>query len=859
MLYTDRDHFLQVKRSYTRNMLTERANEFTQRVVGYFNERSPWYVGEGPLSRGQNFFPMALSEEDFQLYSKIICEICIYNGIESNRWSIDGLKREFERIRAGLDNFQPMIGQDLSKDRIDHRPIYLYTLGVLIYDMVYQRYDTLDRHEPNRQIGEIRSQIAAVCASATPEAFDTKTRLLLGTSLGLSTLLCMSFQDRDTSRVTHLDTHTYLPDLYLAITYTDRAIKALFTSDKRITVQLSELEHLLVIAIPWLESLNRLGYPYQIQKNLYTSMIEAFETHRIPNRFEIIDPSPGAEVISPWVPKLLALATPVDYSKYEREKKNLQPFTPFQQSTPVITDSTGEAGSRAGNDRFSIPEPLAGGEFTIQHNSRPLSLREQLELFGYPRKQPPQEFPVIERPQSNPEAGWFPPANINPPSIWGCIYLLADREDPRLAAGKIWEEYAYPADSHPYTFLYYKKPAASMSTSIREMTMLEYPANHTSILTSKTPGGHYIVALQSATATLVMPTYAIDHESFYLADNSKGWRWFHEIPSSTEAHFAASPEELPRLSIEQDTIAPVASFNTSLFSVLTSETDAGRTVLLRRHLEGVGSGYTAVAHFPRITEPTRDIRAVIVSLPESTEVKPDPETPGFFHLNPPQYGRSTFKNIEVWKQMQREIRMGLRDEHDSIGSLKLLFSPETVGRHTASSGVLGPILDIEIKEPEKPFFYLAMVDQPGREMFEVQYGMFPIPGIRIFEWQQGIELFAIKTGKSIQNDFVESDADLVVVMRDRSMSGLFYTMINGTYLRCKFSPTQETFFPLVDAKNKKVTIAWAQRRLYSTVPPESMSVFYAPGILGFECPGSVVKYGQKGRQAIVWSHSKQSG
>lgn len=191
------------------------------------------------------------------------------------------------------------------------------------------------------------------------------------------------------------------------------------------------------------------------------------------------------------------------------------------------------------------------------------------------------------------------------------------------------------------------------------------------------------------------------------------------------------------------------------------------------------------------------------------------------------------------------------------GILNVLFSPDSIKPANAFIGALGRILEADLAEPDRPFFYLSSVDLPGREMYEVKYGNIPLPGMRILQWKQGIEMIAIKTGGTIHNTFVESDADLIVAVRDTSMKAIFYLMVNGSYLRCKFSPTQREFTLLANTKSRPMTAAWCQRRLYTTAPPRSESRFYAPGVLGFECPGFMVQYGQKGDQAVVLGHEPE--
>ena len=273
--------------------------------------------------------------------------------------------------------------------------------------------------------------------------------------------------------------------------------------------------------------------------------------------------------------------------------------------------------------------------------------------------------------------------------------------------------------------------------------------------------------------------------------------------------------------------------------------------MVRRHIGGVGNGYTVVVHFPDSKPIRRRIEDVIFSVPEKGNVSVTEENPDLYSIYPSEDELpDTNVSMEEWQMNRSAERRGER-KNTIAGILNVLFSPDCCKPAQMSVGALGQILEADLLHPDQPFFYLLDLDQPGREMFEVKYKNIPLPGMRILEWKQGIEIIAIKTGEKIQNSFMESDADIVIAMRDTSMKGLLYLMVNGTYLRCKFSPTQKDFILLADTKKQPVTVAWCQRHLYTTSPPRTESLFYAPEILGFECPEFVIQYGQRGNLAAV--------
>lgn len=848
LLYS-REGMQRVRRTLIRDFFKARAKEFYQRVTGYYDPDSPWYLGEGPLSEREDFHPLALSEKDFSLYIKILYDTMAFTGIEKLEWAQNGLKREIVRILKDLQEGPGSPRATLDVSPVTKRQAFLLAAGVMAYDVVYSRFDTIDRHDPNNQINLWRNRLSAYCASVNPVDLEADERLVLGTALGSTSLFCASVYQAEWGKSRPFQVSALLPDLYRAIIFTQSGLRGLVADDNRLRISLSELEPLLLLAIPWMESMNRLGYPGGIHQGFYGRIVRAFESLQVPTQSQMIQPHRLAWTRDPWLPRLEALFPGVDPKMYpEKKGETTQQFIPFHSASPVASATSSE-------DRFQIPPMLQSQGVNINRGGRPIVLREMLERFGYPKKAPPQVWDVTEE-ESLPEAGWKAPSGLPVPSVWGGVFLLAERDDPNSRGGELWEEFGMSGDSHPYTFFYYFEFPLTGFQPPRDQVLSLYPDWQAAVLTTRNAQGDYLFASQAASAVLILPTYAIDHESFLLADNSKEWRWFHEIPSSTDVVSASSAEEPPVPQVAKGIVYPATPLNTSLFSYWTTYPPAGRTIVIRRHGGGVGSGYTLVAHFPDPGPRAKRVNYVQFSIPENGQGVEDPEVPGLYQVIPPeaQGGLHQPMSFNQWQRQRRAERMSGKMSVPA-GILNILFSSEAARRAAVFPGVLGHLLEVELADSARPFFYLAAVDQPGREMFEVKYPTIPLDGLRIIEWKQGIEIIAIKTGQEIKNEFLHTDADLAVVMRDRSMKGLFYLMVNGSVLRCKFSPAQEDYLLLVDAQGRKLTAAWASRHVYTNQPPRSGSVFYAPELIGFECPGTVVKYGLKGRQAVVWDHA----
>ncbi len=854
-LMFSRDGFQTIRQNMTRDFFRDRAKEFEERVSGYFNPDSPWYLGEGPLGKGKEFHPLRLNESDFACYIQVLIETVAYAGIQKQDWAQNGLKREVTRILEDLQGGDVIPRPALTAAPLTKRQAFLLAAGLLAYDCVYGRFDTTDRHAPNNQINGLRVRLSSYGAAVDPEELEPGERLILGTSLGLSSLFCASIYQAEWAKTQPFPVQTLLPDLYRAAVLTQSGLRGLVSDDKRFQTGLPELEPLLLVAIPWMECLIRLGYPYGIQEGFYGRIVRAFELLQLPSQFVLVQPYTPPRQHDPWIPRLVALFPDVDPKMYPELQKDNQKktggaksFIPFQ-SAAEVTSATG------GEDRFQIPAALQNRDININRGGRPISLREELERFGYPQKTP--AF-VLEATPEEPaaDAGWTAPPGRPMPMVWGSVFLLAERDDPNSRGGELWEEFGMGQDSHPYTFFYYSEFPLTGFRPPREFVLSDYPATQTAVLTTRSPQGDYLFASQAASAKLIMPTYAIDHESFLLADNSNEWRWFHEIPSSTEVVSASPAEDLEIPLPALAAVNPATPLNTSLFSYWTTYSPAGRTAVIRRHVGGVGSGYTLVAHFPDENPKSKRVKYVDFFIPGEGQGVADPQAPGLYRIVPPNaHGLAQeTTSFNQWQRQRRAERMSGKVILPT-GILNILFSPDALRQARTDTGVLGGMLEAEVADPRRPFYYITAVDQPGREMFEVKYPNIPLEGMRILEWTQGIEIVAMKTGAELKNVFLQTDADLAIVMRDRSMKGLFYLMVNGSFLQCKFSPTQDNYLLLADTKSRKLTAAWASRHIYTDQPPRSGSVFYAPELIGFECPGTVVKYGLKGRQAVVWENA----
>jgi hypothetical protein len=837
-LMASADQFRDARRMLHRDLFQQHGDEFEQRIKGFFNPKSRWYLGDGPLSDNKTFHPGQLTDEDFRFYEKVVCEVIAYTGIHKEGWVNNGLKRELERL---LDEIQPSVQSktiESVSSAFSEKDVRMLSLASLMYDMVYGRFATLERHPINNRINQLRKQLAEDCAMVDPETLTVENRIARGSALGLSTLLCISIYPHEWKKERRFSAQSFLPDLYLAITYTYSGFMSVIKNSPHYSMKTEALESLFLTTIPWCESLRRFGYPYRMQQDVYGRIVDSFETHRIPNGVGVIHPFIPKGLHDAWIPRSDNIFPVIDQTMYVARGDSLLDFQPFKKDTQ----------NSSNGDALKLPKSFRPmGVNVIRDGGRKLSLREQLEQYGYPQKPAPVKF-EDEITASNVNAGWVPP-DLNLPAVWGGFYLLAERDNPKSKAGEQWEQFALGRDSHPYTFIYYTEFPLTGSNDERSHHLIEYPNINMTMLAAQNPREHYLLACQIADQTLVMPTYAIDHESFLLSEGAGQWRWFHEIPSSTDEESVALDSDMAFSDVAQNPVNSATPLVTSLFSCWETGASVGRTVVVRRHFGGIGSGYTVVAHFPDAATPAKRVTNMIASVPYEGRVFPSDDVAGLYRILLSEEDMPDRQmNLASFKMERYSARSSGGASQSKSGILNILFAPDSMKTSRVSNGKLGKILESEIVDPDKPFFYVCAEEQSGREMFGVKFAMFPLEGMRVIEWKQGIELIAVNTGDKIKNSFMESDADLVIAIQDKSMKGLFYLMMNGTYLRCKFSPIQKKFLELVNVKGDPMTVAWCRRRLNILSPPPVKSVFYAPEMLGFDCPGYRVKYKKKGKR-----------
>lgn len=834
-LMAGHNQFRQTTRLIRTPLMIDRGREFMYRIPSYFNSETPWYLGEGPFGGKNEFHPLMLSDEDMRFYAKIACEVIAYTGMDNGTAAVNRVMNEVVRI---LDEIQPArtinsIG--LTQQEVSQRQAYLTALCAIMYDTVYQRFGTIERNQHSGQLKQIRERLAAYCASLQPEDIPIADRIVYGSALGLSTLMCVSVYSLERKDRDAVSAQSMLPDLYRAISLSSNGMYQLSGSDHQLSLSLEDMESVLLIAVPWTECLKRLGYPFEIQQGAYSELIAVLESHRIPGSSFAVFPSMRFPLSNPWIPYAHPLFWQIDermYSKITKEPVGLSlPTEPDKTETPP-------------EDGFGVPETVKEKKESLL-TGKPLSLADQLRLLELPQR---KKTAIEESPDSlsRNTAGWRPPAGLETPSLWGALYLLAQRENASSLGGRLWEDIAQETDSHPYTYLYYTQYPISARPQSNGASLIQNPTLHSSVLSNRTRFGDYILAVQSATGTVLMATATIDHESFVMADNSKEWRWFHAIPCVTNSQPPSHPAS--------SAIQLATPILTDLYSYWQTTSPTGRTLAVRRHISGVGGGYTVIAHFPDSNRKSGSIENVVFSMPDMTNATNSEEGPGQFSIAPILAPEEETIGYSILSKIDKKKKEASIDTL-TTGTLNVVFSPDSIKEPVISETVIGHTAEVELAHTTDPFFYLLAVSQQGREMFDVKYDTLTTPGLRIIEWQEGIELIAIRHEDGIKNEFIESDADFIIVTRNRPMDAMNYLMVNGTYLRCKFSPTQREDILLISAKGKRLSAACANRRIFTSEPPPNSSIFYAPKLLAFDCPGYVVNYGIKGRtqtQAVVW-------
>ncbi len=851
LLLADRIHFRKTRNLINKPFFEERRDEFRDRVEAYVDKESPGWLGEGPFDESDTFNPKFLNDENMAAYTQALCEIACEYGLKQEKWAEKGLQIEFYRL---LDYFEPQ--ESISEMgfpviEFDARQAALLALDVILYDTIYNRIDTIDRHDPNQRFKRILNRLSVFCSTSEPDRFSPEEKTLLGAALGMTALFCISVYPFEWEKDELFAVQTFLPDLYRAVTLTREGMENLVTEDNQFRHPLPYYETILHLAIPWIECMKRMGYPHIGRKETYTKIVSALEAHRVPGSSHLVLPRITFPMLDPWAPDSSALfmvaappALPEEDAELEEGKETESPIEPPP------------------NPGLVGPVSALDYKDSLNDGMRRLTLREQLEMYMQPRPKtftPPKEPPT---PQER-EAGWRKPVDLKLPPVWGPLYLLASRDDPDSNAGVVWADYAADTDSHPYTFLYWHAPSAPSGANQYTTDFVSYPRHRFALFSNHTPRGSFMLGSQAAKQTIWGGTVVIDHDSFFAYDNETKWRWHHEIPSSTESissatEIAPSTYVIPLIETGSvDSPQEATPFITPIYSCWNTFSPTGRTIAVHRHQGGIGPPISVIAHFPEKSSSAKRIEYINVQLPDESVSAVDDEIPGSFFIIPKDaQEEEEYMSLEEWKLIRNAERAGAI-KTEKTGILNLLFSPDSIRKAGYSTGVMGRFFEAQLANPKEPFFYCATVEQRGREKFELKYAILPLPGIRVLEWRAGLEIIAINMGKGIDNEFVKSDADLVVLSRNRVTKRFTYLMVNGSYLRAKFSPMSDSYELFADTKGRALTAAWCNRRVYTDAPPRSMSVFHSPDAIGFECPGTMVEYGRKGNQIVVWGKKKE--
>ena len=864
LLLGDRVQFRDARRWTHTDLFRDRAEEFKKRVEGYFNEKSPWYLGVGPFQKTKTFDPMGLDEDDFSAYQSILLELVVFIGVEQERWAIQHAKTEYLRWeeQGKGDSIQSLFTQPPRDDL--SRNLRLLSCMALLYDSIYSRFETIERHAKNNQWRSIHDTLAQYSHSLDLNRMGAEEQILMGTTLGLTTLLCISLYPTEGEKTRPLKARlavpypvqSLLPDLYGSANATEMGLRGFQDEAGTLQLPLRTMARSLELAIPWIECMRRLGYPFVIESGSYARLAAALEIHRIPQTSLLLQPSTTGTLQSPWIPDITPLLASIDPSMFQEIKATGAPSaSPENQGEEETEMAPPDGLPDMGKNPSAVPRP----------NSRAMTLREMLERYGQPRKPTPAPA-IAETPADvTREGGWSKPKAIQLPSIWSVVYLLAALENPRTNFGEYWSQTVIKVDSNPYNFLYWRAIPRAQAPPERTRTFLRYPESRFALFKERSPYGDYLLGSQASAQTVLYGTFEIQNESFFLSENGTQWRWHHEIPitaalaainlvTGTTTTTMAAP--LPVSAVPRKEPIPLPkteiSLNTSLYACWTTYAPAGKTIVVRRLTGGLGSPYSIVAHYPdRTQEENRQIAYINFQMEPEAGTQSDTNVTGLLRIIPPEAAeRMEPTTLIEWQRQRRAERSGAAS-FKLYGKLSLLFSPESLRRASLSDGILGRFLETELENRMDPFFYLAALEQPGRETFAVEYASLPLQGVRVLAWKQGVEVIAINLGKGIDNDFIQSDADLVLLSRDTSYSVVFYLMVNGTRLQAKFSPKQQTWLTLASVKGTPVTAAWAERRIHTNAPPGRGSVFYAPNIVGFDCSSADVEYGRKARQAVV--------
>lgn len=839
------DWIRDLRRQVKRDPLEDRAERLMHRVENYMNDESSWYIGEGPFLPDSDFQPQYLANDEFHVYSQLVLETMVANSLNPNRQRINRLETEFFRLLDELAYDARVREGGLTEAPFGRRFMEMLTLATLIYDGIYQRIDIVDRHAPNAQIKQARDALAQRALESNSGAMTPLEQIHLGAALGTSTLFCIAIYPQEWRGAGNGS--SLMPDLYRAVVMTRKGLNRLVTPSGELAAPLEPIGHALNLLLPWSLSMQQMGYAHVLPVNALPDLVRALEPHRLPLTPQIIEPHDQNPKHSPWVPPLRRIYPEAGEDFYYEIVNPLESAI-AQHRAALEGGNQGNATSRPAPAQSAPPSQagvnLQGQPVRFQRNvEEPLSIREQLQRYmlgGPDQTQPtdPQPTPIRE---PKPDAGWQNQSDLPLPTIWGTVYRLAQTSNPNFPAKALWEEMEIENDSHAYRLLFAQSAVdPGWQEKPRDVFLLDYPSLRCQVSSSKDLREPFLIATQSAAASVITPTLSIAHESFLLSENLSTWRWIHE----------AEPQ--PQRAAAREGIAAITPLQSSLYTVWQTDSPMGKTLVARRHHPGIGGYYTVVAHYPdSATRGRPPIRYLNIQRPENSQLVREETIRDWMMMSPAGTGSEEQElTLQQYQQRRRMERMGMA-EQTSQHDLHMVFSPEVVDEIRPATGKIGPVAQISLRHEGNPFFYILKQDMPGQEMFELKYPTLPMTGMRILEWRNGAEWIAVKQGEEIKNPFIESDAELVIISHDETMDGTFYLMVNGSYLRVKFSPQQSEFEELISGAQEPFSVAWAQRTLVADRHPPKGSILLAPKVLAFESPQSMVKYGRKGLHAVV--------
>ncbi|MBI1387585.1 MAG: hypothetical protein GC154_03970 [bacterium] len=906
MLAISRDQARESERLTRYGPVKARGEEFLTRVEGFMHEDSPFYIGEGPFQKDVEFHPGMLGDADFLLYSRIVIEMYSYVCLKHERWGLSAVRVEFNRLLDEIDR-APSIGVNgLPETDFTPRRALMLGLAAMLFDEAYFRIDTIDRHEPSRRFDAARQRLAAHVRTLSPADTPPGDCLAYGAGLGLSSLFCISIFDNEWGKDRNQSASSLLPDLYNAAALTSAGLDRAEGADRQFALNLTDLETRLLLAAPFTQTLSRLGYAQAAPPNAWSRLAAALEVHRIPGKTDIIAPNPSEPVTTAWVPATHSLVVSVSEDLYDAQTGQTAaslPLSPgdtepgelpiIQQPANSLSVDIEHPGKRMTLreqlERFGLPRPPAA-------EPTPQPSVEQRRAAGWTRRSDPPVPPMwgvvyrladVENPQLGFAGLWDQIAGESDNHPYAFLYYRPAANGYANALDQA-ALVRYPDSNITALSVHEPREEFFLATQSATDTVLASTITLTHESFLMVEGGmqwrwfHEIAregvapsALHAATETVEPATETVEAASGVASSSGAvsagAIAAASDIePVSGEAAPAGLLESatgvIANATVEnvspeagggaQPVIAPpwapaiTKSLQTSIYTVWEDYAPQGKTVIVRRHGATIGSPFSVIAHYPAQASPVVGATYVIASIPSGAQTQRG-EFPEWVYMDKPGDELSDeIYNVRDFQVMRRMERMGKYAPNPS-GKLHFIFSPESMAGVRATSGVLGDLMEMRLTEPVLPFFYLVFLEQKGREPIAPKYASLPFPGLRVLEWRDGVEVIAVAEEDKIDNPFIESDADLVVATRDSAMKGVFYLMVNGSYLKVKFSPNQITPYLLADNKGEKITAAWSDRRVYVTRPPKTGGVFYAPELVGFECGESVIRYGRKSRQAVV--------